>query len=91
MLLRILPKLTRYSLQTKQGEDQHHETAVQAVTATSAYNLCSTSDDYLHTIVINALLGMLKDRAFDKYHDAVVGAVMSFFKTQGLRCVASLP
>ena len=64
---------------------------MQAVHGAAAYNLSSSSDDYFQTIVINALLGMLKDRALDTHHDAVVGAIMSIFKTQGLRCVAFLP
>ena len=64
---------------------------VQAISLVTTQNLSSASDDYYQTIVINALLTMLKDKALDTHHDAVVEAIMSIFKTQGLRCVAFLP
>ena len=79
------------SKQTKQDEEQQNEMPVQAVNLSMTQNLSSASDDYFQTVVINALLTMLKDKALDTHHDAVVEAIMSIFKTQGLRCVAFLP
>lgn len=51
----------------------------------------STSDDYYQTVAINTLLGILKDQALSTHHHKVIEAVMSIFKTQGLKCVGYLP
>ena len=51
----------------------------------------STSDDYFQTVVINHLLEILMDQALSAYHHKVIEAIMSIFKTQGLKCVAFLP
>lgn len=49
------------------------------------------SDDYYQTVVINALLGILNDQALSSQHHTVIEAIMSIFKTQGLKCVTFLP
>ncbi|KAJ7435254.1 FAT domain-containing protein [Mycena latifolia] len=51
----------------------------------------SGTDDYFQTVVVAALLRVLKDPASSGYHHTVIEAVMSIFKTQGLKCVGSLP
>ena len=50
-----------------------------------------TSDDYFQTIVINSLLNILKDQSLAQAHHGVIEAIMSIFKTQGLKCVTFLP
>ena len=64
-----------------------------AVNAVPAGHGSSTpvSDDYYQTVVITALLGILKDQSLSSQHHAVIEAVMSIFKTQGLKCVTFLP
>jgi phosphatidylinositol kinase/protein kinase (PI-3 family) len=41
--------------------------------------------------VITALLDILKDQSLSSQHHTVIEAVMSIFKTQGLKCVTFLP
>ncbi len=51
----------------------------------------TASDDYYQTVAINALLGILKDQSLQGKHHTVIEAIMSIFKTQGLKCVTFLP
>ena len=51
----------------------------------------SSSDDYYQSVVINKLLLILKDQALNSHHHTVIEAIMSIFKTQGLKCVTFLP
>ena len=60
---------------------------VPAVQHTSS----AASDDYFQTVVITALLAILKDQALNTHHPTVIEAIMSIFKTQGLKCVTFLP
>lgn len=50
-----------------------------------------SSDDYFQTVVVTALLAILKDPALSSHHHTVIEAIMSIFKTQGLKCVSFLP
>jgi FKBP12-rapamycin complex-associated protein len=70
-----------------------HETAVTAINVVKVSNEVPTgsSDDYFQTVVINSLLGLLKEDIHGQHHYAVIEAIMSIFKTQGLKCVAYLP
>ena len=54
-------------------------------------SLTSASDDYYQTVVISALLSVLKDPSLNNHHHTVIEAIMSIFKTQGLKCVTFLP
>lgn len=67
------------------------EAAAATVTAPISYTGASGSDDYYQTVVINALLGILKDQSLGGQHHTVIEAIMSIFKTQGLKCVTFLP
>lgn len=51
----------------------------------------AAADDYFQTVVITALLAILKDQALSHHHPTVIEAIMSIFKTQGLKCVTFLP
>ncbi|KAJ7779782.1 phosphatidylinositol 3-kinase [Mycena metata] len=51
----------------------------------------TSPDEYFQTVVVSALLRVLKDSALSGYHHTVIEAIMSIFKTQGLKCVGSLP
>ena len=51
----------------------------------------SASDGYYLTVVITALLSILEDQSFSSQHHTVIEAIMSIFKTQGLKCVTFLP
>ncbi|KAJ7086196.1 atypical/PIKK/FRAP protein kinase [Mycena epipterygia] len=68
--------------------------AINQVPLTSSALVTSTgagTDDYFQTVVVSALLRVLKDPASSGHHHTVIEAVMSIFKTQGLKCVGSLP
>ena len=49
------------------------------------------TDDYFQSVVINSLLAILKDQTLSAHHHTVIEAIMSIFKTQGLKCVSFLP
>ncbi|KAI9656704.1 MAG: phosphatidylinositol kinase- protein kinase tor1 [Trizodia sp. TS-e1964] len=64
----------------------------QAVTDVSLImnGLTPSNDEYYPTIVINTLINVLKDSSLATYHSAVIDAIMSIFKTLGLKCVPFL-
>ena len=64
--------------------------AVNAISNTHS-STSTTSDDYYQTVVITALLSILKDQSLSSQHHTVIEAIMSIFKTQGLKCVTFLP
>ncbi|KAK7056413.1 phosphatidylinositol kinase-related protein kinase tor1 [Paramarasmius palmivorus] len=92
-VLGILGAVDPYRRKERGAEDSTHETAVMAVNQVpiNQRNLSSASDDYFQTVVITALLAVLKEPALGSHHYAVVEAIMSIFKTQGLKSVAFLP
>jgi len=49
-----------------------------------------SNKEYYPTVVINALLGILKDPSLVQYHQDVIGAIMAIFRTLGLECVIFL-
>lgn len=51
----------------------------------------TASDDYYQAVAINALLDILKDQQASERHHTVIEAIMSIFKTQGLKCATFLP
>ncbi|KAL5537169.1 TOR1 [Sanghuangporus sanghuang] len=89
-VLGILGAIDPYRRRTRADDDQANETAVQAVNMIPLPTTAS-SDDYFQTVVINHLLDILKDQTLSLQHHTVIEAIMSIFKTQGLKCVAFLP
>lgn len=53
--------------------------------------LTPSHEDYYPQVVVNALMGVLRDSSLAVYHSAVIDAVMNIFKTLGLKCVPFLP
>ncbi|GBE86637.1 Serine/threonine-protein kinase tor2 [Sparassis crispa] len=92
-VLGILGALDPYRRKTKPEEETTSElTSSLANSAPRNYNSTSaTSDDYYQTVAINALLDILKDQSISGQHHKVIEAIMSIFKTQGLKCVTFLP
>ncbi|RDB15759.1 Serine/threonine-protein kinase tor2, partial [Hypsizygus marmoreus] len=74
-------------------EGEASETAMTAVNQVplSTHSGPAASDDYFQTVVITALLAILKDQSLSNHHPTVIEAIMSIFKTQGLKCVTFLP
>ncbi|KAJ1324782.1 serine/threonine-protein kinase mTOR [Microdochium nivale] len=52
--------------------------------------LTPSSKEYYPTVVINALLQILKDQSLVQHHAAVIEAIMNIFRTLGLECVPFL-
>ncbi|TPX18728.1 uncharacterized protein E0L32_002585 [Thyridium curvatum] len=52
--------------------------------------LTPSNKEYFPTVVINALLGILRDHSLVQYHQDVIGAIMAIFRTLGLECVPFL-
>ncbi|KAI5120260.1 hypothetical protein M0805_004596 [Coniferiporia weirii] len=90
-VLGSLGAIDPYRRKTKSAEDQANETAVQAVDMVPLLPSSSVSDDYFQSVVISSLLAILKDQALSTHHHTVIEAIMSIFKTQGLKCVTFLP
>jgi FKBP12-rapamycin complex-associated protein len=52
--------------------------------------LTPSNKEYFPTVVINALLQILKDHSLVQHHAAVIEAIMNIFRTLGLECVSFL-
>jgi FKBP12-rapamycin complex-associated protein len=52
--------------------------------------LTPSSKEYYPTVVINALLQILKDHSLVQWHGSVIDAIMAIFRTLGLECVPFL-
>jgi FKBP12-rapamycin complex-associated protein len=59
--------------------------------ASKEITLAASPDDYYQKVAVQALLKILKDPSLSTHHHGVIEAIMSMFKTQGLKCVAFLP
>ncbi|KAH9990569.1 FAT-domain-containing protein [Russula vinacea] len=90
-VLGIIGALDPYRRKTKPDEEPNEAQTPAAAAINLTYTTSSASDDYYQTVVINALLGILKDQSLSSQHHTVIEAIMSIFKTQGLKCVTFLP
>ncbi len=52
--------------------------------------LTPSNKEYYPTVVINALLQILKDPSLSQHHAVVIEAIMSIFRTLGLECISFL-
>lgn len=52
--------------------------------------LTPSNKEYYPTVVINALLNILKDPSLAQWHGSVIDAIMVIFRTLGLECVSFL-
>ena len=52
--------------------------------------LTPSNKEYFPTVVINALLQILKDHSLAQHHATVIEAIMNIFRTLGLECVSFL-
>jgi FKBP12-rapamycin complex-associated protein len=76
----------------EQSPDKHLIIEAQAVTDVSLImqGITPSNEEYYPTIVINTLMGLLKDTSLSQFHSAVVDAVMNIYATMGLKCVPFL-
>ena len=54
-------------------------------------SMSPSSEDYYPTVVITALMKIMRDPSLSAHHMAVIQAIMYIFKTLGLKCVPFLP
>ncbi|KAJ7623177.1 phosphatidylinositol 3-kinase [Roridomyces roridus] len=92
-VLGIIGALDPYRRKKKTDDSGASETDLTAVNqvALNQPSTSTTSDDYFQTVVMTALLGILKDTSLNNHYHTVIEAIMSIFKTQGLKCVSFLP
>ncbi|KAL1687363.1 armadillo-type protein [Schizophyllum commune] len=92
-VLGIMGAMNPYRRKSRPDDDATGEKAITAVNQMplAAQSIVAVSDDYYQTTVVNALLAILRDQSLTPHHHAVIEAIMSIFKTQGLKCVAFLP
>ncbi|KAJ4349705.1 phosphatidylinositol kinase- protein kinase tor1 [Didymosphaeria variabile] len=76
----------------EQSPDKHLILEAQAVTDVSLImqGITPSNEEYYPTIVINTLMGLLKDTSLSQFHSSVVDAVMNIYATMGLKCVPFL-
>ncbi|KAG6820409.1 hypothetical protein H0H93_000916 [Arthromyces matolae] len=92
-ILSLTPSGLLTKMQQIRPEGEASETAVTAVNQVPInQNTGPTpTDDYFQSVVISALLAILRDASLNTLHTSVIEAIMSIFKTQGLKCVTFLP
>ena len=79
-------------MQSKPEEEAANElAAANLVNTVQRASSSTSSDDYYQTVAVNALLSILRDQGLSTQHHKVIEAIMSIFKTQGLKCVSFLP
>ncbi|KAK2747845.1 phosphatidylinositol kinase- protein kinase tor1 [Onygenales sp. PD_40] len=94
-LLGILGALDPYKFQqiSESTPDVHYINEVQTVSDVSLImqGLTPSNDEYYPTVVINTLLqNILSESSLSQYHSAVIDAIVTIFKTLGLKCVPFL-
>lgn len=92
-LMGILGALDPYKHQVmEQSPESNLVAESQTVTDVTLImnGITPSHEDYYPTVVINTLMGMLKEPTLAQYHSAVVDAVMNIYATMGLKCVGFL-
>ncbi|KAI0653553.1 FAT-domain-containing protein, partial [Cubamyces menziesii] len=92
-VLGILGALDPYRRKIKPEEEVVTEVSSSLVSSasTNLKGVPTASDDYYQTVVMNALLNILKDQSLSNHHHRAIEAIMAIFKTQGLKCASFLP
>ncbi|WEW59078.1 phosphatidylinositol kinase- protein kinase tor1 [Emydomyces testavorans] len=83
----------KYQQISQDTPDVHHINEVQAVSDVSLImqGLTPSNEEYYPTVVINTLLqNILSESSLAQYHSAVIDAIVTIFKTLGLKCVPFL-
>ncbi|KAJ5232571.1 hypothetical protein N7468_005527 [Penicillium chermesinum] len=94
-LIGVLGALDPYKYQqiSDAEPDVHHINEIQNVSdvALIMQGLTPSNEEYYPTVVIHTLLqNILRENSLVQYHSAVVDAIVTIFKTLGLKCVPFL-
>ncbi|KAF2398484.1 hypothetical protein EJ06DRAFT_583742 [Trichodelitschia bisporula] len=76
----------------EQSPENNLVVEAQAVTDVSLImnGITPSLEEYYPTVVINTLMGLLRDPSLTQYHTQVIEAVMNIYQTMGLKCVPFL-
>lgn len=83
----------KYQQISQDTPDVHHINEMQTVSDVSLImqGLTPSNEEYYPTVVINTLLqNILSENSLAQYHSAVIDAIVTIFKTLGLKCVPFL-
>ncbi|ROV89439.1 hypothetical protein VMCG_10211 [Cytospora schulzeri] len=93
-LLGILGALDPYRYQQVEERTPEIQRRVESTAMTDVSlmmtGMTPSNKEYYPTVVINALLNILKDHSLVSYHAQVIDAIMNIFRTLGLECVSFL-
>ncbi|KAL2759917.1 hypothetical protein ACRALDRAFT_1038929 [Sodiomyces alcalophilus JCM 7366] len=93
-LIGILGALDPYKYQQVEQDGPDVQRSAEATQMTDISlmmtGLTPSNKEYYPTVVINALLQILKDNSLQAHHPAVIEAIMNIFRTLGLECVSFL-
>ncbi|KNA98472.1 FKBP12-rapamycin complex-associated protein [Fusarium oxysporum f. sp. lycopersici 4287] len=91
-LMGILGALDPYKHQAEERTPDSRRGEANQLTDISLMmtGLTPSNKEYFPTVVINALLQILKDSSLVQHHAAVIEAIMNIFRTLGLECVSFL-
>ncbi|CAG7961711.1 unnamed protein product [Penicillium olsonii] len=94
-LLGVLGALDPYKYQqiSEIEPDVHHINEIQKVSdvALIMQGLTPSNEEYYPTVVIHTLMqNILRENSLAQYHSAVIDAIVTIFKTMGLKCVPFL-
>ncbi|KOS39997.1 hypothetical protein ACN38_g9146 [Penicillium nordicum] len=94
-LLGVLGALDPYKYQqiSEIEPDVHHINEIQNVSdvALIMQGLTPSNEEYYPTVVIHTLMqNILRENSLAQYHSAVIDAIVTIFKTLGLKCVPFL-
>lgn len=90
----ILGALDPYKYQTADKSDKVPGTADQKDPSVDVSMLMiglGNTEEYYPTVVMGALMQILKDPSLNTHHTAVIQSIMSMYKALGLKCVSFLP
>ncbi|KAL4956134.1 armadillo-type protein [Aspergillus filifer] len=94
-VLGILGALDPYKYQqiSETAPDVHHINEIQSVSDVSLImqGLAPSNEEYYPTVVIHTLMqNILRESSLAQHHSAVIDAIVTIFKTLGLKCVPFL-
>lgn len=93
-LLGILGALDPYkhqTIETSSDLSTHNEVIAVSDVALIMQGLTPSNEEYYPTVVMNTLMyNVLRDNSLAQYHSAVIEAIVTIFKTLGLKCVPFL-
>lgn len=93
-LMGILGALDPYKYQQVEErpveKQRRNEAAQMTDISLMMTGLTPSNKEYFPTVVINALLQILRDQSLAQHHASVIEAIMNIFRTLGLECVSFL-